>query len=100
MTGTATEVLAVLTEANITDPTSATVTISAGTSDAGDLSSVLADGSITSVDASAATTLEGSVTEINTVLTEVNITNPTTMTATIDAGSESSSSLTTFACRR
>ena len=58
--------------------------------------SVLADGSITSVDASAATTLEGSVTEINTVLTEVNITNPTTMTATIDAGSESSSSLTTL----
>ena len=64
LTGTAAAVLSVLNEANITDPTSATVTISAGTHDAADLSSILAAGGITSVDASAATTLTGTATEI------------------------------------
>ena len=70
------------------------MTISAGTHDAADLTTILADGGITSVDASAATTLTGSVTEINAVLTEVNITDPTTMTATVDAGTEAASDLT------
>ena len=94
LTGSASAVLSVLNEANITDPTAATVTISAGTHDAADLTTILADGGITSVDASAATTLTGSVTEINAVLTEVNITDPTTMTATVDAGTEAASDLT------
>ena len=94
LTGSASAVLSVLNEANITDPTAATVTISAGTHDAADLTTILADGGITSVEASAATTLTGSVTEINAVLTEVNITNPTTMTATVDAGTEAAAGMT------
>ncbi len=94
LNGTATEVLAILSEANITDPTAATVTLDAGSEAAADLTSLFNDTSITAVDASAVTTLTGTVAEINAVLTEVGIANPTTMTAVISAGTEAAADLT------
>jgi len=94
LSGSVTEVNAVLTEANITDPTTMTATIDAGTEVASDLTDLLALGIVTSVNASAVTEMTGTATQVVAVVNEAGITVAADYVATLSDIANTSQLLT------